>query len=215
MPAAPEDFDIKELADRASVTVRTVRYYIQQGLLPAPDSHGPATRYGAAHRDRLHLIRRLQREHLPLAEIRRRLEVLKDADVRRVLSEAPAKKPSRSAADYVRDVLTRERPGESRRSPPASFPYTSLENLVAELGTQYGRADQSREPRASEPSGPPSAGPRDTRAPVMRPESRSTWERIALANDIELHVRRPLSREQNRQLEQLLRVARDLFTGEA
>jgi hypothetical protein len=49
----------------------------------------------------------------------------------------------------------------------------------------------------------------------MRPESRSTWERIALANDIELHVRRPLSREQNRQLEQLLRVARDLFTGEA
>jgi DNA-binding transcriptional MerR regulator len=37
MPAAPEDFDIKELADRASVTVRTVRYYIQQGLLPAPD----------------------------------------------------------------------------------------------------------------------------------------------------------------------------------
>lgn len=215
MPPAPEDFDIKELADRAGVTVRTVRYYIQQGLLPAPDSHGPATRYGAAHRDRLHLIRRLQREHLPLAEIRRRLEVLKDADVRRVLSEAPAKKPSRSAAEYVREVLSRDRLGESGQSPLASFSHTGLANAVSELSVQYARAGQFAEPRVSALSEPLSAGPRETRAPEPHSESRSTWERIGLTNDIELHVRRPLSREQNRQLEQLLRVARDLLMEDA
>jgi hypothetical protein len=44
--------------------------------------------------------------------------------------------------------------------------------------------------------------------------TRSTWERIPLASDVELHVRRPLSREQNRQVERLLEAARDLFAEE-
>ena len=212
MPATPEDFDIKQLADRAGVTVRTIRYYVQQGLLPSPDSHGPATRYGAAHLDRLHLIRRLQREHLPLAEIRRRLEVLKDADVRRALDEAPAKKPSRSAAEYVREVLSRERLGESGQSPLASFSHASLANVVSELPVEYARAGQFAEPRVPAAFDSVSASTGESRAPQPRLETRSTWERIGLTNDIELHVRRPLSREQNRQLEQLLRVARDLIT---
>jgi len=60
-----------------------------------------------------------------------------------------------------------------------------------------------------------SASTGESRAPQPRLETRSTWERIGLTNDIELHVRRPLSREQNRQLEQLLRVARDLLTEDA
>ena len=36
---------------------------------------------------------------------------------------------------------------------------------------------------------------------------RSQWDRITLAPDIELHVRRPLAREDNRRLERLLEVA--------
>ncbi|MGH7627055.1 MAG: MerR family transcriptional regulator [Gemmatimonadaceae bacterium] len=215
MPATPEDLDIQQLAERAGVTVRTIRYYIQQGLLPAPDSHGPATRYGAAHLDRLHLIRRLQREHLPLAEIRRRLEVLRDADVRRVLSEAPAKKHSRSAAEYVREVLSRDRRRESGQSPLASFSHASLANPVSELSVHLPHETQIAEPRASALSELLGAGQREPRQPGPHTESRSTWERIGLGNDIELHVRRPLSREQNRQLEQLLRAARDLLTEDA
>ena len=215
MPATPREFDLKQLADRAGVTVRTIRYYIQQGLLPAPDSHGPATRYGAAHLDRLHLIRRLQREHLPLAEIRRRLEVLKDGDVRRVLSEAPPRKPSRSAAEYVREVLSRDRLGASGPSPLMPVPRVSLANAVAELSVHAANARQVAESVAPAPSEPSNAGARETLEPRPHVESRSTWERIGLTSDIELHVRRPLSREQNRQLEQLLRVARDLLTEDA
>ncbi len=40
---------------------------------------------------------------------------------------------------------------------------------------------------------------------------RSQWEHIALAPDIELHVRRPLSRIQNRRVERLLAIARALL----
>jgi hypothetical protein len=44
--------------------------------------------------------------------------------------------------------------------------------------------------------------------------TRSTWDRIPLAPDVELHIRRPLSREQNRQVERLIEAARDLFAEE-
>lgn len=41
---------------------------------------------------------------------------------------------------------------------------------------------------------------------------RSTWERITLHPDIELHVRRPLARADQRRLETLLATAERLFT---
>jgi hypothetical protein len=44
--------------------------------------------------------------------------------------------------------------------------------------------------------------------------ARSTWERIALHPDIELHVRRPLARTDQRRLEQLLEQARRIFAVE-
>jgi DNA-binding transcriptional MerR regulator len=95
------DLDLAELCSRTGVTVRTVRYYVQQGLLPSPGT-GPSARYTQEHLDRLQLIRRMQKEHLPLAEIRHRLDALDAAGMQRVLHTPAA--PS-SAADYVRGVL--------------------------------------------------------------------------------------------------------------
>jgi hypothetical protein len=43
---------------------------------------------------------------------------------------------------------------------------------------------------------------------------RSQWERVALVPEIELHVRRPLSRTRNRQLERLLESARQILKEE-
>ena len=96
-------YDLQELSAEAGVTPRTVRYYIQQGLLPAPEPQGPSTRYGQGHLDRLRLIRDLQAEHQPLAVIRQRLEELPDEDVRRLVRKlSPTKSPPSSAVDYVR-----------------------------------------------------------------------------------------------------------------
>lgn len=159
-------YELTELSDLAGVTPRTVRYYIQQGLLRSPGTPGPGAKYDTAHLDRLRLIRRLQREHLPLAEIRRRLESLTDAEVRRLV-EAP--EPARSsAAEYVRQVL--------REPSRPSF-------LAAQTA----------------PPGPAAA------------PDRSQWERIALGPDLELHVRRPLSRAQNKMVDKLLDYARRLL----
>jgi hypothetical protein len=47
-------------------------------------------------------------------------------------------------------------------------------------------------------------------APRPGPD-RTTWERIAISPDVELHVRRPLDRTTNKRVDQLARIARELF----
>ncbi|MEV0532035.1 MerR family transcriptional regulator [Kitasatospora sp. NPDC050463] len=65
---------VDELAARAGVTVRTVRFYGTKGLLPPPEL-GPRRvgLYGTDHLDRLGLIEELQRQGLTLAAIERYL----------------------------------------------------------------------------------------------------------------------------------------------
>lgn len=154
-----DSLDLTGLADRAGVSIRTVRYYIQQGLLPKPDARGPGAHYTEEHLDRLLLIKRLQREHLPLAEIRRVLDASG--------GELPA---PRSARDYIANVL-----GQT--------------TMLAESAATHSAA-------SLEDTAPP---------------SRSQWERVTLAPDIELHIRRPLSRAVNKQVERLIDAARDIL----
>lgn len=70
---------IDELAARAGVTVRTVRFYSARGLLPPP-AIGPRRigRYGSGHLSRLALIGELQHQGLTLAAIERYLQQLPD-----------------------------------------------------------------------------------------------------------------------------------------
>ncbi|MFE7189939.1 MerR family transcriptional regulator [Kitasatospora sp. NPDC057541] len=65
---------VDELAARAGVTVRTVRFYGTKGLLPPPVLGARRVGwYGAEHLDRLGLIEELQRQGLTLAAIERYL----------------------------------------------------------------------------------------------------------------------------------------------
>ena len=51
-------------------------------------------------------------------------------------------------------------------------------------------------------------------APAARDHVRSTWERITLHPDIELQVRRPLARADQRRLAVLLATAERLFSAD-
>ncbi|MGW1466195.1 MerR family transcriptional regulator [Streptomyces sp. NPDC002308] len=79
MATAPEEptLTVDELAARAGVTVRTVRFYSTRGLLPPPVI-GPRRvgHYGHGHLSRLALIEELQRQGMTLAAIERYLEQL-------------------------------------------------------------------------------------------------------------------------------------------
>jgi DNA-binding transcriptional MerR regulator len=171
MSHTEEGLTLAELADRTGVSERTIRYYIQFGLLPAPEGAGPRSRYSRGHLARLRLIRMLQDRHLPLSAIRKVLAQHSDQEMER-MAEEPVARSRSSALDYVESLLK-----PSTEKPSASF---LLSRQALEAGSQA-------------------------------PEARTHWERILIAPDIELHVRRPLSKPDNRRLEELLRRVRELF----
>jgi DNA-binding transcriptional MerR regulator len=100
-------YSLDELTTAAGVTVRTVRYYIAEGLLPPPVGGGPRTRYTQRHLDRLILIGRLKDAYMPLKEIRRRLQSLSDEEIGNAASISDTREmtPPDSAAAYIGQVL--------------------------------------------------------------------------------------------------------------
>jgi DNA-binding transcriptional MerR regulator len=195
-----------------------VHFYIQQGLLPPAGSPGPGARYDDDHLLRLKVIRRLQRRHLPLAEIRRRLGGLAAAELSQVLQDTEERaKPARgeSALDYIRGVLREE---DRLPGAPASGALALGSPAAASPASRAARAAWSvarlTGPSPSSPSADhafmDAAAPPPDRG-LAPPVERSQWDRLALAPDIELHVRRPLSRDMNRRVERLLAAARSIM----
>ena len=187
MTHATPRFSLTELANLSGVTPRTIRYYVAQGLLASAGTPGPGPKYTDADLARLRLIKRLQREHQPLAEIRARLDGVADDDV---LAADAAPEPARdSALDYIQRVTGRR---------------------VAEAPAPL-RADYTPGPMAS-------IAPTAPAAPALEPSEprleRSHWERIELAPDVELHVRRPLARQTARRVDRIISIARDLLEEE-
>ena len=67
---------IGELARQTGVDVQTVRYYEREGLLEAPARTASGYRaYGPEHLERLNFVRHCRSLDMPLAEIRRLIEL--------------------------------------------------------------------------------------------------------------------------------------------
>ena len=196
----PDDvrYSLTELADLAGVTPRTVRYYLAQRPAAGrrPVRPGRQVRRGAIWPPAAH----------PAAPARppaaRRdpatLDGLDDDAIR-----APAPRPTTpeppadSALDYIRSrprvaATGRRRTGvlrparRARRSPRS---HAATDALL--------------------PASPNRLG--EYPSPTTNPVERSQWERIVLAPDVELHVRRPLSRTQNKRVDRLVTIARELL----
>ncbi|MCP3102165.1 MerR family transcriptional regulator [Myxococcus sp. K15C18031901] len=78
------EWKLAELASEVGVSPRTVRYYVQRGLLPAPPFRGPDTVYGEEHLIRLKAIRVLQARFLPLDAIQVELTRLSLEELRKL-----------------------------------------------------------------------------------------------------------------------------------
>ena len=71
---AQDRLGVAELADLGGVSRRTVRFYVQEGLLPAPLGVGRGRHYGPEHLQRLLQVKALQERGHSLADIRESLE---------------------------------------------------------------------------------------------------------------------------------------------
>lgn len=169
------DLEISELCERVGIPLRTVRYYIQEGLLPPTQREGAGRgpRYGELHVATLRAIRYLQKQELTLGEIRERLASLTMRGLARLaMLDEQGNEP--------------EAPAAARMS--MSMPLSMATPRFA--GKLPAPAEPDEKPR------------------------RTSWERIELSPDIELHVKRPLSPYWNKRLEVLLTIARRILGGD-
>jgi Cd(II)/Pb(II)-responsive transcriptional regulator len=73
---------IGELSHKAGVDVQTIRYYEREGLLDAPERTGSGYRaYGPEHLERLNFVRHCRSLDMPLAEIKRLIDLSRNTRV--------------------------------------------------------------------------------------------------------------------------------------
>jgi DNA-binding transcriptional MerR regulator len=219
-PADVERITLGELTATADVSVRTVRYYIDEGLLPPPEGSGPGSAYTQGHLDRLRLIQRLKEAYLPLKEIRRRLSGLSDDEVRRLLAAddkrvAPIAAPE-SETFYdeslagARDYLALMESGEQYRTEPMAlqFPAAAAPLEAAPDGSAL-------MPEPARHRGPRTASLSASMLP-QRDESVASpgtglWHRIALGDEAELVISDRVYDRHRDRIDWLVRWARKVF----
>ncbi len=96
MSAEDPRYNIDELADLGGVSRRTVRYYVQEGLIPPPLGVGRGPHYERAHLDALLQVKAMQEAGRSLDEIRRTRTRRGARDLREAASQGSPPAPSRS-----------------------------------------------------------------------------------------------------------------------
>ena len=166
------------------MTPRPIRYYVSIGLLPSPEQAGPKTRYTEGHVQRLRLIRHLQRQHLPLAEIGEQIAKLDDEAVEAALDGDVVARPTDSALDYINRIRAGQptEPGAKEVTPK----------------DDWASAQRPAEPYPAKP-------------PKAQLDTRTRWERVPLSESVELHIRHPMDRRTRQQLEHYIQLGREMF----
>ncbi len=172
-------YTLQELADSAGVSIRTIRYYIGEGLLPGPEGAGPQSHYTQSHAKRLQAIALLKDRFLPLKEIRRQLTGLDDAAIDRLITDLDG-----GELDELADMHEPAAAPESasvtderafRIDAPPSYDARTLDYIDSALSRGTSRFRGIREGRGR-----------------MRSEERDEgerWRRIVVADGVELLVR--------------------------
>ncbi len=185
MEVNERDLTLEELAEQVQVPVRTIRFYITEGLLPGPGTRGKGASYGEGHVLRLRLIRRLAEQHVPLAEMRALLGRLSLEEVQALLAEQ-----ERQAAELVR---------KAREPSPKDY-----------VSVLLNRAQAARQGLSEEKSAPPvpSAAARSGvysqragRASVLK--GKEVWYRWELAPGVELHIKAEVENQYRQLIERL------------
>ena len=219
--AGAERLTLGELTEAADVSVRTVRYYIAEGLLPPPEGSGPGSAYSQGHLDRLRLIQRLKEAYLPLKEIRRRLSGLSDDEVRSLLAAddnraAPVTPPASEmlydeSLAGARDYLALLESREQYRTEPMALQFPAAAAPVAAALAESGfRARAGAEPGATGGEYSKQRCRRERDEPEASPGT-GLWHRIPLGDEAELVISDRVYGRHRDRIDWLVRWARKVF----
>lgn len=208
---------LQELADQSGVEPRTIRSYVERGLLPGPETLGRGARYPAEALDRLRVMQLLRdaNRDLTLDQIRVLLQSLSPALVADIASgrqriagvvdtdAAPKAAGHGEALAYLqalRGGAATSRPGARRAAvppPPAAATDRSAPQQSSLWMASAAAADAPAVRDAGVPYGELTLLADAARAltalagapPAARPVRAEAWLRIPITPDIELSVR--------------------------
>jgi len=184
-------FTIEELARLLGLKPRTIHFWKQTGLFEGPGA-GPGARYDEEHLGTLFLIDQLRSGGTSLAEIKKEISRQSSADLRRLAEQAKAtpKPPPPTARELIAGWLSK-----------SSGPTRSSAHTRASGGRATGGADATGVSalRTTRQAG---------HSPQSTPASSSgAWERVPLADGVELHVRQPSTSASRKLVRELMACA--------
>lgn len=198
-----EEFTLEDLENKSGLTMRTLRYYIQEGLLPGPDTRGKYARYSQSHLDTIRFIERLKLLNMPLKQIRHLLETMSSEDIERIIQSEPVKDLIKSSPIFL-DKEEKGKKNEEKRSSALDY----IHNLESSQEKFYFKEGINNYlPPA--PSQIPA--PSLTVIENKQVKDGETWQRIHLADGIELQVRQPMNKRYEQKVNELLAITRKLF----
>jgi DNA-binding transcriptional MerR regulator len=191
------NYSLNDLADAAGIEARTIRSYIERGLLPGPQARGRAASYSKEHLSRLQVIRSLRRArpNIGLSEIRIVLQGLNPEQIHG-LARGSITTATRAIDESIRregvdsQDIAADDDGEIPRTvdwKQSAAKLTGSERLVCLLREVSGFT-------------PP--------APTSKMEG---WQRIAVTPDVELSVRAEFDANQLAAFRELADLLRHLL----
>ena len=189
-------YSLNELVDAAGIEARTIRSYIERGLLSGADTRGRAASYSAEHLSRLEVIKSLRRArpNIGLSEIRIFLEGLNSERLHALASGSITASARALDGSVETDLDPLEFPADEADEihrvtdwDQSATRLTGAERLVRLLGEISGN-----------------------RSPTPLPKMEG-WQRIAVTPDVELSVRAEFGSDQLNAFRELADLLRHLL----
>ncbi|HAW59249.1 MAG TPA: hypothetical protein DCX03_09620 [Bacteroidales bacterium] len=190
---------IDVLEKHSGLSIRTLHYYMQKGLLPSPDKRGKYASYSQEHLDRLDLILILKEMHLPLKEIRNLLDSLTPKEIQHY-------------RDDQEDLLVKLKAAKPDAQESTSVSESSALDYIKELERAQTQFYQLREEQTYFPHFTNNHSIKKELSSVSESLSEEEcWRRVSLTDGIELHIRETRDKETLYKLERLRSFAQSLF----
>ena len=199
-----KEWTLEDLAAISGLTLRTLRFYMQEGLLQGPDTHGKNARYSQQHVDQLDLIQHLKNLRLPLQEIRQLINSMTPEEVSKI----------RQYQDVLHSAL---QPPEMKVNDDGSFSGTDssaldyIHTLEQDWSNLQEISNSSGNKQRIQSSPAPSTSGVSNILSDPTCSTQETWNKIIIDDGLELHIRQTKVLDEQAKIARLVAYARNLF----
>lgn len=235
-----EQYLIHEVAEKAGVSTRTIRYYISEGLLPPPSNRGRYSYYDPAYIDLIRLIRQLKDSFLPLKEIKMLVQDITPERVQELLQSSATLRRLQQEVGF-----TAQNADETDDDSASAYINNVLQRrLVQRVSEEIGNYDKAFQPAAETPDiqSPPRITDRESfekpafirkrsqasskseellpammqvfsnePVPRNREINNNTWQRYEIMEGVELNIRGDIEKRSSGKLKDIIITNRQLF----